>query len=177
MKLNELFLLNDLFNYSNEKINANTIMVRNQNVLSNLNKTNIDWFKYDFKLFLNALYKNNLSFKYFSNRNFFNFIKKRESIYHLIQTNLYSIDYGSEIDDNSSDLIVIGKFIAEPLSLANLAKLRIKSLIKYLDSDLLKQLPLPKQLINYLGAELATGLGKSYERCKLNFLNNSELSN
>lgn len=182
MKLNELFLLNDLFNYANEKIDQQqyeSIVVRNQNVLLNLNRTNIDRFKYDFKLFLNALYRNNLSFKYFSNRNFFNFVKKRESIYHLIQTNLYSIEYDDMFDESSSDYGMSSSkcFVAEPLSLANLAKLRIKSSIRYLDNELLKQLPLPKQLVYFLGAELASGLGKSYERCKFNSSNNCELSN
>ena len=51
-------------------------------------KSNIEWFKRDMVLFLRSLHLNNLSFKYFSNRKFFNFLKKKNSIYNLIHIKL-----------------------------------------------------------------------------------------
>lgn len=56
----------------------------------------------------------------------------------------------------------------EPLSLMNLARLKIKQSLVYLDVDLINRLPLPRQLNKFLAEGLAPGLKISYERAKMN---------
>jgi hypothetical protein len=183
LKLNELFFVND--NLSYQSIDED-----------------VEWFLNDLKQFLRSLYLNGLSFKYLSNKKFFNFIKKREFIYKFVETHLYSLastldsqsppitptsstsltslDSASSILSSSSlvDAALFDKntcpiqnesnFYAEPLSLSSLCKIKIKSTIHKLDSELINKLSLPNQLIRYLSNELATGLPKSYARVQMN---------
>ena len=64
--------------------------------------------------------------------------------------------------------------LCEPLRLTKLAKLKIKTSLKYLDISLIDKLDLPKNLSDYLSAGLVTGLGISYERNKMNKLFNAD---
>jgi len=56
----------------------------------------------------------------------------------------------------------------DPLKLADLSKLKIKSTLAYLDMTLINRLRMPKLVNQFVGAELSQGLGKSYERTKMN---------
>ena len=123
-------------------------------------QTNVEWFKEDLRCLLNSLYRNNLSFKYFANKKFFNFLKKKQSIYRLIEIHLYS--YTNAMESTVAQV--------RPLKLADLSMLKIKSTLKYLDCDLINTLALPKHLNEALGRDLSAGLGKSYERAKMNKL-------
>ena len=185
LKLNELFFVNENLSFQS-------------------NEENVEWFLNDLKQFLRSLYLNGLSFKYLSNKKFFNFIKKREFIYKFVETHLYSVnssldsqslpitptsstsltslDSASSMMSSSSlvDVVLFDKeksinkqdvnsnFIAEPLSLMNICKIKIKSTIYKLDSELINKLSLPNQLIRYLSNELASGLPKSYSRVQMN---------
>ena len=123
-------------------------------------KANIEWFKRDMGLFLRSLHLNNLSFKYFSNSKFFNFLKKKHSIYNLINKQLYSYQANH---NNCHSFQAI-----DPLKLTDLSKLKIKKTLAYLDVDLINRLNIPTHMNQFLSAELSFGLGKSYERTKIN---------
>ena len=119
----------------------------------------MNWFKFDLRNFLCSLHKNNLAFKYFSNKKFFNFLKKKQSIYNLIVKNLYT--YQNSHHHNSFSL-------KDPLKLTDLAKLKVKSTIAYLDMSLINRLSIPKHMNQFISAELSPGLGNSYKRAKMN---------
>ena len=157
------------------------------------NRHAIEWFMFDFEQFLKALYANGLAFKYFSGKTFFNFLRKHTFIYFLVETTLYSSSGSNTLNNFTSNCLSLRDYncncsnkyldymqlkamrygqmergVARPLSLANLAKIKIKKTIAYLDVDLINRIDLPKQLNFYLSAELAKGLHASYERSKMN---------
>lgn len=158
IKLNELFLVNNNWNLIDE-ILLDKRMNSALDEYFNFNRDSILLFLYDFRQFLTSLYTNGLSFKYFSKKKFFNFLRKFRFIYYLIETNLYKLP-------NETN-----RFIqSEPLALVNLAKLKILNSLKYVDINLINRLGLPRDLVNYLSSQLANGLTISYERAKMNKL-------
>ena len=103
----------------------------------------------------------------------FNFLRKFRFVYHLIETHLYSESYSVPLADyfeNNKPIKPLTVKQCEPLRLAKLAKLKIKTSLKYLDISLVNQLDLPKDLRDYLSAGLVTGLERSFERNKMNKL-------
>jgi hypothetical protein len=58
-------------------------------------------------------------------------------------------------------------FEAEPLSLIDLCKVRIKGSVKKLDRELIDRLNLPNHLQRLLAKELAYGFGQSFARLQM----------
>ena len=155
LKINELLLVN-------EQLFAEKTVTDTDSALDS--KSNLDWFMSDLKKLLKQLFTNNLGFKYFPNKIFFNFLKKKHSIYHLILKYLYS--YNNNNNHNSNSISMDERI--DPLKLSDLSKLKIKSTLAYLDLDLINRLCLPRHMNQFVGAELSPGLGQSCERRKLN---------
>jgi hypothetical protein len=151
VKLNELLLLNDrLFLQQCSRGIIKTPCQSN----------NMEWLKYDLSSLLGAMYTNNLALKYFSSGKFFNFLKKKHVIFNLVNKFLYS--YPSDEQTNG------GEPVRSPLLLTDLSKIQIKSNLIYMDVDFINKLDIPRHLCQFLGNELSTGLGQSYERTKMN---------
>jgi len=168
--------LEKLFNNSNQCelflksifVKLNELLLANEQLLASTETAidNLGWFKCDMKKFLISLHVNNLGFKYFSDKKFFNFLRRKHSIYNFILKYLYSYnDVNSSMHLHSSHAC---EQQIDPLKLADLSKLKIKSTLAYLDMTLINRLRMPKLVNQFVGAELSQGLGKSYERTKIN---------
>ena len=187
LKINELFIQCNNWHIIDEFLFAPPPFTFNTECANNAYGEYIDFIR-----LLDALRSNLWVFKYFKNKRFFNFLKKTKAIYYLIENCMYSTSIASSIEsilsaldyyhssaaisnsfwnlseDNSSLFASKTRALVQPLSLANLAKVRIKRSLKYLDVEMMAKLALLKYAINYLSNGLAKGLPHSFERAKMN---------
>lgn len=196
LKINEMFLVNnnwhmiDMILFSKNHLNETSTQASASYEYFIFNRNALEWFIFDFKQFLKSLYSNGLAFKYFWNKSFFRFLRKRQFISHLIETYLYS-DSSSFHTHKTRNLSMSEyifndmlkhtqlmhlrvvceekiKSLVKPLKLMIYAKHQVKNSLKHLDKTLIERLECPNHLKAYLSSELATGLPNSYQRSKMN---------